>query len=188
MGQGRCFGFFFNFLGFFCLVFVISSIPERDKQHFQGEKKNHVIRKQRRVRASHFHVSLFPTTLAPLISLLFPVAFIPSFRFDLSSVILLSPFVLPARFLIGPTCPVWEIGIFWIRLFFRFRQLKLVFLWEPISWGHISDFLLPPFPCIPPCLLWGGCSDLWVSGSLSRMPNFLVLVSLGRLAFPSLET
>lgn len=27
------------FLGFFCLVFVISSIPERDKQHFQGEKK-----------------------------------------------------------------------------------------------------------------------------------------------------
>lgn len=106
MGQGRCFGFFLNFLGFFCLVFVISSIPERDKQHFQGEKKNHVIRKQRRVRASHFHVSLFPTTLAPLISLLFPVAFIPSFRFDLSSVILLSPFVLPARFLIGPTCPL----------------------------------------------------------------------------------
>lgn len=31
--------FVFIFLGFFCLVFVISSIPERDKQHFQGEKK-----------------------------------------------------------------------------------------------------------------------------------------------------
>lgn len=63
---------FLNFLGFFCLVFVISSIPERDKQHFQGEKKNHVIRKQRRVRASHFHVSLFPTAPAHLVFLLFP--------------------------------------------------------------------------------------------------------------------
>lgn len=78
------------------MVFVISSIPERDKQHFQGEKKNHVIRKQRRVRASHFHVSLFPTALAYLLFLLFPMAFIPSFRFGLFSVILLSPFVLPA--------------------------------------------------------------------------------------------
>lgn len=96
---------FFFFLGFFCLVFVISSIPERDKQHFQGEKKNHVIRKQRRVRASLSHVSLFPTPPAHLVFLLFPrLSF--CLRFGLFSVILLSPFVLPVRLPVGLTCPL----------------------------------------------------------------------------------
>lgn len=91
-------------LGFFCLVFVIPSIPERDKQHFQGEEKNHVIRKQRRVRASHFHVSL-PPALAYLIFSV-PRGFHSIFRFGLFSVILLSPFVLSAQFLIGSTYPL----------------------------------------------------------------------------------
>lgn len=78
----------------FCLVFVISSIPERDKQHFQGEKKNHVIRKQRRVRAPHFRVSL-PRRAGSPRPLLFPVASI-RLSFWWFPVILLSPFVLPA--------------------------------------------------------------------------------------------
>lgn len=78
------------------MVFVISSIPERDKQHFQGEKKNHVIRKQRRVRASHFHVSFFPYRSSPPHLPSLPHGFHSVFRFGLFSVILLSPFVLPA--------------------------------------------------------------------------------------------
>lgn len=105
------FVFCFNFFRIFCLVFVISSIPERDKQHFQGEKNNHVIRQQRRVRASHPHVS-FPTSSPPASLASSWLSLV--FHFDLFSGIPLSPFVLPAWFLIGPSCPLQEIGrLFW---------------------------------------------------------------------------
>lgn len=50
-----------------------------------------------------------PARLLPSFLMAFTV-----FHFDLFSGIPLSPFVLPAWFLIGPSCPLQEIGrLFW---------------------------------------------------------------------------
>lgn len=88
------------------MVFVISSIPERDKQHFQGEKKKSCYQKAKKGENFTFPCILFPHWPSPLRLPSLPRGFHSAFRFGLFSVILLSPFVLPAWFLIGPTCPL----------------------------------------------------------------------------------
>lgn len=57
--------FVFIFLGFFCLVFVISSIPERDKQHFQGEKKKSCYQTAKKGESFPFPCVPFPTSSPP---------------------------------------------------------------------------------------------------------------------------
>lgn len=72
MGQGRI--FCFSIFRIFCLVFVISSIPERDKQHFQGEKKKSCYQKAKKGESSTFPCFRLLAVLAHLGSLLFPAA------------------------------------------------------------------------------------------------------------------
>lgn len=91
------FFFFSFFLGFFCLVFVISSIPERDKQHFQGEKKKSCYQKAKKGESFTFPCIPFPhCSGSPRLPSL-PKAFIlPSFWFVFSH----------SAFPLCPSCPI----------------------------------------------------------------------------------
>lgn len=107
-------GFLVFFFRIFCLVFVISSIPERDKQHFQGEKKKSCYQKAKKGESFTFPCIPFPhLSSSPHLSSL------PhGFSFHLSFWFIFSHSAFP----LCPSCPicnwphlsstVWKIGLF----------------------------------------------------------------------------
>lgn len=99
----------------------------------------------------------FPAAPAHLGPLLFPVASI-RLSFWLFPVILLSPFVLPARFPVGPTCPLCVgSGHFSDK---PFLWIEAVELRGGLLAGGIVPTFPSPQPVHPPRLLQGRGSDL----------------------------
>lgn len=151
LGQGRCFVFcFFNFLGFFVWFLLFLPFQKGINSTSRGRKKNHVIRKQRRVRASHFHVSPFPHRSSPARLPSLPLGFHSLFRFGLFSIILFSPFVLPAWFLIGPTCPLPVRNRYFLdKLFFSDLESWILCFCGGLLTGGTVPISPPPIPVHP---------------------------------------
>lgn len=100
-GLGFCF-FVLIFLGFFVWFLLFLPFQKGINSTSRGRKKSCY---QTAEKGESFSFPCVLPTSSPPVLLSFLMAF-TVFHFGLFSGIPLSPFVLPARFLIGPSCPL----------------------------------------------------------------------------------